>query len=91
MNFLLGAAVLHTHTLGVPVALTAVAFVIGLFVIPFRPQTRGQALPSRGPPWPLYGLSPMFLVTCTRMLASMSASDPQVDTPPLNLERSGRE
>ena len=32
----------------------------------------------------LYGLSPMFLVTCARMLASMSASDPRVDTPPLN-------
>jgi predicted ATPase/class 3 adenylate cyclase/DNA-binding CsgD family transcriptional regulator len=26
----------------------------------------------------------MFLVTCARMLASMSASDPRVDTPPLN-------
>ena len=26
----------------------------------------------------------MFLVTCVRMLASMSASDPRVDTPPLN-------
>jgi hypothetical protein len=46
VNFLLGAAVLHTHTLGVPVALTAVAFVIGLFVIPLAPETRGQALPS---------------------------------------------
>ena len=31
-----------------------------------------------------YGVSPMFLVTCARMLASMSASDPRVDTPPLN-------
>jgi MFS family permease len=46
VNFLLGAAVLHTHTLGLPVALTAVAFVIGLFVIPFAPETLGEALPE---------------------------------------------
>ena len=31
-----------------------------------------------------YGLSPMFLVTYIRMLATMSARDPRVDTPPLN-------
>jgi MFS family permease len=46
VNFLLGAAVLHTHTLGLPVALTAVAFVIGLFVIPLAPETRGEELPQ---------------------------------------------
>jgi hypothetical protein len=46
VNFLLGAAVLHLHTLGLPVALTAVAFVIGLFVIPLAPETRGEALPQ---------------------------------------------
>ncbi|WP_206995217.1 MFS transporter [Trinickia mobilis] len=46
VNFLLGAAVLHTHTLGVPVALTAVAFVIGLLIIPFAPETRGEVLPQ---------------------------------------------
>src|ERR1700723_2125555 len=34
VNFVLGAAVLHTHTLGLPVALTAIIFVLGLFVIP---------------------------------------------------------
>lgn len=45
VNFLLGAAVLHTHTLGLPVALTAIAFVIGLFVIPLAPETRGDPLP----------------------------------------------
>ncbi|MGO8938862.1 MAG: hypothetical protein ACLQLO_17685, partial [Mycobacterium sp.] len=45
-ELLAGRAVLHTHTLGLPVALTAVAFVIGLFIIPFAPETRGQALPS---------------------------------------------
>jgi MFS-type transporter involved in bile tolerance (Atg22 family) len=45
VNFLLGAAVLHTHTLGLPVALTAVVFVIGLFIIPLAPETRGEVLP----------------------------------------------
>jgi len=46
VNFLLGAAVLHMQTLGVPVALTALAFVIGLFVIPFAPETKGETLPQ---------------------------------------------
>jgi MFS family permease len=46
VNFLLGAAVLHTHTLGLPVALTAVVFVIGLFIIPLAPETHGEVLPS---------------------------------------------
>jgi MFS family permease len=46
VNFLLGAAVLRMHTLGVPVALTALAFVIGLFVIPFAPETKGDVLPE---------------------------------------------
>jgi MFS family permease len=45
VNFLLGAAVLHMHTLGVPVALTAIAFVVGLFIIPFAPETKGNSLP----------------------------------------------
>jgi MFS family permease len=46
VNFLLGAAVLNMHTLGVPVALTAVAFVIGLFIIPLAPETKGEVLPQ---------------------------------------------
>ncbi|MCP3727426.1 MFS transporter [Paraburkholderia sp. CNPSo 3272] len=46
VNFLLGAAVLRMHTLGVPVALTALAFVLGLLIIPFAPETKGQTLPS---------------------------------------------
>lgn len=46
VNFLLGAAVLHMHTLGVPVALTAIAFIIGLFIIPFAPETKGEVLPQ---------------------------------------------
>jgi MFS family permease len=46
VNFLLGAAVLNMHTLGVPVALTAIAFIVGLFIIPFAPETKGQVLPQ---------------------------------------------
>ncbi|SEK08198.1 MFS transporter [Paraburkholderia diazotrophica] len=46
VNFLLGAAVLNMHTLGVPVALTAVAFIVGLFIIPFAPETKGEELPQ---------------------------------------------
>jgi MFS family permease len=46
VNFGIGAMVLHMKTLGVPIALTAVAFVIGLAVIPFAPETKGQDLPS---------------------------------------------
>jgi MFS family permease len=46
VNFMLGAAVSHMHTLGLPVALTALAFVIGLLVIPLAPETRGNVLPQ---------------------------------------------
>ncbi|CAB3769132.1 MFS transporter [Paraburkholderia solisilvae] len=46
VNFLLGAAVLNMHTLGIPVALTAVVFVLGLFIIPFAPETKGKTLPQ---------------------------------------------
>lgn len=46
VNFGIGAMVLHMRTLGVPIALTAVAFVIGLAVIPFAPETKGQELPN---------------------------------------------
>ncbi|MGV7242933.1 MFS transporter [Caballeronia sp. M23-90] len=45
VNFGIGAMVLHMKTLGVPIALTAIAFVVGLAVIPFAPETKGQDLP----------------------------------------------
>ena len=45
VNFALGAAVHGMGTLGTPVALTAVAFGLGLIVIPFAVETRGAALP----------------------------------------------
>jgi MFS family permease len=46
VNFGIGAMVLHMKTLGVPIALTALAFVVGLAVIPFSPETKGKSLPS---------------------------------------------
>ena len=46
VNFLIGAMVNQMGTLGKPVAFTAVAFGIGLLVIPFAAETRGKALPD---------------------------------------------
>jgi MFS family permease len=46
VNFILGAAVAGMGTLGAPVALTAFAFLLGLFVIPFALETKGQRLPD---------------------------------------------
>ena len=45
VNFVLGAAVLSMGTLGTPVALTAIAFALGLFIIPLAVETKGQRLP----------------------------------------------
>jgi MFS family permease len=46
MVFLVGAGIQRYGSLGVPVAITAIAFVLGLFVIPAAKETRGQALPE---------------------------------------------
>ncbi|MGH9680813.1 MAG: MFS transporter, partial [Candidatus Acidiferrales bacterium] len=46
VTFLVGAGVRHFHTLGMPVALTASAFVVGLCLLPFGVETRGKPLPS---------------------------------------------
>lgn len=46
VNFGIGAMVSHMGTLGKPVALTAIAFGIGLLVIPFAVETRGVTLPD---------------------------------------------
>ena len=46
ITFLVGAGVAHFHTIGTPVALTSVAFLIGLLLLPFGEETRGQALPN---------------------------------------------
>ncbi len=46
VTFLIGAMVKGMGTLGTPVALTAIAFVIGLFVIPAALETKGEVLPD---------------------------------------------
>jgi MFS family permease len=45
-TFLVGAGVAHFHTIGIPVSLTALAFLVGLFIIPFGVETKGQVLPD---------------------------------------------
>jgi MFS family permease len=46
VNFLIGAMVLGMGTLGIPVALTAIAFAIGLLIVPFGVETKGGTLPD---------------------------------------------
>jgi MFS family permease len=45
ITFLVGAGIRHYGSLGVPVAATAFAFAVGLCLIPFGAETRGQPLP----------------------------------------------
>ena len=46
VTFLVGAGVAHFHTIGVPVALTSTAFLVGLLLLPFGEETRGRSLPA---------------------------------------------
>ncbi len=46
ITFLVGAMVASMGTLGKPVMFTAIAFVIGLFLLRMSPETRGQNLPE---------------------------------------------
>jgi MFS family permease len=46
ITFLVGAGVQRYGSLGVPVALTSIAFAIGLLLIPFGAETRGECLPA---------------------------------------------
>ena len=46
LNFGLGAMISQTGSLGRPVAFTAISFAIGLAVIPWALETRGQKLPD---------------------------------------------
>jgi MFS family permease len=46
VNFML-ASMIHSYgSLGIPVGTTAIAFVVGLLIIPFAIETRGQRLPE---------------------------------------------
>jgi hypothetical protein len=46
VNFALAWGVQAMGTLGMPVALTALAFALGILVIPFAMETRGETLPA---------------------------------------------
>jgi MFS family permease len=46
ITFLVGSGVQRYGSLGIPVATTAVAFAIGLLLLPFGAETRGQSLPA---------------------------------------------
>jgi MFS family permease len=46
ITFLVGAGVTYFHTIGTPVALTSIAFLIGLLLLPLGEETRGRALPQ---------------------------------------------
>jgi MFS family permease len=46
VNFLIGAMVRHVGTIGKPVAYTAIAFGLGLLIIPFAQETRNEPLPD---------------------------------------------
>ena len=46
VNFALAGAIHSMGTLGTPVAYTAVAFGVGLLIIPFAMETKGQTLPA---------------------------------------------
>jgi MFS family permease len=46
ITFLVGAGVARYQTIGTPVALTSIAFVVGLALLPFGEETRGKPLPA---------------------------------------------
>ncbi len=46
ITFLVGAGVAHFGSVGTPVALTSIAFLIGLVLLPFGVETKGRTLPE---------------------------------------------
>jgi MFS family permease len=46
ITFLVGAGVTYYQTIGTPVAFTSIAFLIGLLLLPFGVETKGQPLPD---------------------------------------------
>jgi MFS family permease len=46
VNFMLGSMIHSYGSLGIPVATTAAAFILGLLIIPFAAETKGQRLPD---------------------------------------------
>ena len=46
ITFLVGSGVSHYGSIGVPVAFTYIAFLVGLILIPFGAETKGHVLPA---------------------------------------------
>ena len=64
ITFLVGAGVAHFHTIGTPVALTSIAFLIGLLLLPFGEETRGKPLPDLDGPLTRDAVSTTLAVRC---------------------------
>lgn len=45
ITFLVGAGIARMHTIGTPVAMTSIAFLVGLAVLPLAEETTGKELP----------------------------------------------
>jgi hypothetical protein len=45
-TFLVGAGVSYYGTIGTPVAMTSLAFLVGLALLPWGVETKGQPLPD---------------------------------------------
>ena len=45
-TFMVGSGIRHFQTMGTPVALTALAFVVGIAFLPFGEETKGKPLPA---------------------------------------------
>jgi MFS family permease len=45
-TFLVGAGIRHFQTFGIPVAMIALAFIVGLALVPFGEETKGKPLPA---------------------------------------------
>jgi MFS family permease len=46
ITFLVGAGVAYFHTISTPVALTSIAFAVGLLLLPWGEETKGKPLPA---------------------------------------------
>jgi MFS family permease len=46
ITFLVGAGVARMHTIGTPVALTSIAFLVGLALLPLAEETKDKELPA---------------------------------------------
>lgn len=46
ITFLVGAGIANMHTIGKPVALTSVAFLLGIALLPWAEETKGKELPA---------------------------------------------